>query len=293
MAVVELFAWMSELLIYRLGKVPQLNYLKFLELLGIELTRARPARAEITFPVQATFAEASVIVPLRTQVETETPDEEGPIVFETERALVALTAALDAVQTSNGLTYQDMSSANAEVGAGFQPFGATATRGQLRAIRLQLTAAVPERGNQSGRVGADHQRRHFEQRVRRDVAAAGHLRVGVLERQGLACAGFAEGRHRRVQPHRPCVYQCAARRLAGGRGDRQGHHAALLVARTLGERCLSARTASAGGADQHRASHPGADHRRRDSRRQQRAAGASLQGGQCTGARRYAAAHRR
>jgi len=40
MAVVQLFGWMTELLISRLGKIPKLNYLKFLELLGIELTEA-------------------------------------------------------------------------------------------------------------------------------------------------------------------------------------------------------------------------------------------------------------
>ena len=59
--LVELFAWMTELLVYRLGKVPQLNYLKFLELIGIELTPARPAIAEITFAVQKTFTEPYVM----------------------------------------------------------------------------------------------------------------------------------------------------------------------------------------------------------------------------------------
>ena len=39
-ALVELFAWMTDLLLYRLGKVPELNHLKFLELIGIELLPA-------------------------------------------------------------------------------------------------------------------------------------------------------------------------------------------------------------------------------------------------------------
>src|SRR5215469_18362141 len=38
MTVVQLLGWMTELLIYRLGKVPQQNYIKFLELIGIELS---------------------------------------------------------------------------------------------------------------------------------------------------------------------------------------------------------------------------------------------------------------
>ena len=39
MALVQLLAWMTDLLIYRLGQVPALNYLKFLELIGIERSR--------------------------------------------------------------------------------------------------------------------------------------------------------------------------------------------------------------------------------------------------------------
>jgi predicted phage baseplate assembly protein len=122
-ALVELFAWMTELLIYRLGKVPQLNYLKFLELIGFELTPARPAIAEITFPVQKTFTDPYVIVPLGTQVATEKADEQGPVVFETDRALIALTAALDAVQVFEQPTFRDVSAANDLHKAGFEAFG--------------------------------------------------------------------------------------------------------------------------------------------------------------------------
>ena len=39
-------AWLTEMLIFRMGKVPELNYLKFLELLGVELRPAQPALAE-------------------------------------------------------------------------------------------------------------------------------------------------------------------------------------------------------------------------------------------------------
>lgn len=130
MAVVEVFAWMTELLAYRLGKVPKLNYLKFLELLGIELTPARPAMAEVTFPVLQSFAEPYVIVPLHTQLETEEPDAQGrSIVFETERALVALTAPLDAIQTDNGVGFTDITALNENVGKGFHPFGPLARAG--------------------------------------------------------------------------------------------------------------------------------------------------------------------
>jgi predicted phage baseplate assembly protein len=124
MAVIELFGWMTELLIARLGQVPKLNYLKFLALLGIDLTPAQAARAEISFPVRPSYPEPYVIVPLHTQVQTLDPDEQGrSIVFETERALIALTAVLDAVLHDNGVRLKDLSAANTDPTAGFQPFG--------------------------------------------------------------------------------------------------------------------------------------------------------------------------
>jgi predicted phage baseplate assembly protein len=129
MALVQLMAWMADLLLARLGRVPKLNYLKFLELLGIELTPAQPARTEITFPVQAAFAEPFVIVPLHTQVSAQLPGLEQPVIFETEQALIALSARLDAVQVDQRLNMIDVSAANAELGSGFLAFGAAVRPG--------------------------------------------------------------------------------------------------------------------------------------------------------------------
>lgn len=144
MAVIELFGWMTELLIYRLGKVPQLNYLKFLELLGVELTPARPARAEVAFPLLPSYAEPYTIVPLHTQLQTAQPDADGrAIVFETERALVALGAKLDAVQSDNGVSVSDLSPLNASADAGFQPFGPTARPGSSVLFGFSSTLDFP------------------------------------------------------------------------------------------------------------------------------------------------------
>src|ERR1019366_2739236 len=49
MTLVQLFAWMTEILVYRINQVPNLNYIKFLQLLGIELAPAQPALANLTF----------------------------------------------------------------------------------------------------------------------------------------------------------------------------------------------------------------------------------------------------
>ncbi len=143
-ALVELFGWMTELLIYRLGKVPQLNYLKFLELIGFELTPARSAHAEITFPIQPSFAQPYVIVPKATQLATEKPDARGPIIFETDRALVALTAALDAVQVFEEPTYRDVTAANAAAKNGFETFGPRAAEGSALLLGFNTTLPFPE-----------------------------------------------------------------------------------------------------------------------------------------------------
>ncbi|MDQ2938666.1 MAG: putative baseplate assembly protein [Acidobacteriota bacterium] len=122
----QVFAWLSELLIYRMSKVPELNYIKFLQLLGIELTPAQPALAELTFPVVETNPESYVIVPLRAQVSAESSDGGPPIIFETDRALTALVARLAAVQVFEGFDYVDVTPENTEPELGFLPFGSLA-----------------------------------------------------------------------------------------------------------------------------------------------------------------------
>jgi predicted phage baseplate assembly protein len=143
MTMVELFAWMTELLVYRLNKVPQLNYYKFLELIGFELEAARPAKAEITFPMQATYALPTVTIPMATQV-TADSDDEGPVVFELDRALVAITATLDAVQVMEPPMFKDVSTANNEAKTGFAPFGNLARSGAALLLGFKSSLAFPE-----------------------------------------------------------------------------------------------------------------------------------------------------
>lgn len=125
-ALVELFAWLTELTIFRLNQVPLLNYVKFLQLIGIELNPARPAGATLVFPVQKGFAQTNVNVPPGTQVSADAPDGGTPIVFETQTALVALQTPLDAVMAFDGTYTVDVTPNNVTTSVGFQPFGALA-----------------------------------------------------------------------------------------------------------------------------------------------------------------------
>ena len=118
----QVFAWLSEMMLYRMNQVPQLNYLKFLELIGVELDPARAATAQVGFAVADGAGKDTVDVPARTQVGATGADGK-PVVFETVRPLRAVACELKNVQTYDGAQYGDTTSANAEPGAGYLPFG--------------------------------------------------------------------------------------------------------------------------------------------------------------------------
>ncbi len=123
MILAQTFAWLSEMLLFRMQRVPELNYVKFLQLIGIELLPALPARAEVTFTVADAAVTPTVNVPPRTQV-TATGDDGRPIVFETEQPLTAVACALTAVQTYDAAVWEDVTPLNAQPSPpGFQPFG--------------------------------------------------------------------------------------------------------------------------------------------------------------------------
>jgi len=53
MTLVQLFAWMTELTIYRLNRVPDKTYIHFLNFIGEERRRARPSVVPVTFSPKA------------------------------------------------------------------------------------------------------------------------------------------------------------------------------------------------------------------------------------------------
>src|SRR6266581_1381680 len=85
--LIELFAWLSEQTIYRLNRVPDRNYIKFLDLIGVRRGAPTPARADITFKIAG---DAVVTVPPATQVSTIPSGAEDGIIFETEKELNAV-----------------------------------------------------------------------------------------------------------------------------------------------------------------------------------------------------------
>jgi len=91
--LIELAAWMTDLLIYRLNQVPDKNYVAFLNLLGIKLRAPRAARALVRFSlVEGTVKQR---VPRSTQISTPQATEENTVTFETSRDVVVCAARPD------------------------------------------------------------------------------------------------------------------------------------------------------------------------------------------------------
>lgn len=141
--LLELFAWMTEMTIFRLNQVPDLNYIKFLQLLGIELNPAQPAQAEITFTL-STPGVASVIVPKGTQIAASGGD--APVTFETDESLVAIGATLAAIQVFDGFSYSVVTSANSATGQTYAPFGASAREGSALMLGFDSPVTFTDQG---------------------------------------------------------------------------------------------------------------------------------------------------
>ena len=86
--LIELFAWMTEMTIYRLNRVPDKLHVALLELLGIRLDGPSAARTDVRFRLAAPATESVAIPGGDTEVATpRTPNEES-IVFQVDEDFV-------------------------------------------------------------------------------------------------------------------------------------------------------------------------------------------------------------
>lgn len=125
--LIELFAWLSESIGYRLNQAPERCLLTFLGALGITPAAARPASTDLTFTVRQGET-APISVPARTAVASSVQTDDGPIVFETERGLDLMPLRLLSVQIA-GLADFELHTVDDTVPPQFRPFGADAQIG--------------------------------------------------------------------------------------------------------------------------------------------------------------------
>jgi predicted phage baseplate assembly protein len=137
--MLQLFAWLSDMMLFQMNQVPDRNYIKFLQLLNMELEPAQPAVAHLTFTPQVGASVESV--PQYAQISAQPPDGGDPVVFETEKGLDLIKVLLTDVQVYDGASFTVVTPANDVGGDTFRPFGWVPQVGS--ALYLGFTPADP------------------------------------------------------------------------------------------------------------------------------------------------------
>ena len=140
--LMQLFAWLSEMIIWRLNRVPEKNFVKFLELIGIEPTPPSPAHAELTFKLTAKKLNEAKLIPQGTRVALTEQVDGKPVIFETDDNLYAVSAELKDVQSFDSARFEIVTEAFRVPGKYFYPFGARPQRNS--ALYLGFDESFPE-----------------------------------------------------------------------------------------------------------------------------------------------------
>jgi predicted phage baseplate assembly protein len=98
-ALIEIFAWMTEMMLYRINHVPDALYERFLGLMGLRLHPPAAARADISFFLSGAVDE-EVTVPQGTEVATQRTEFEQSVVFVTDTDVVIRQPDLVAIHSS-------------------------------------------------------------------------------------------------------------------------------------------------------------------------------------------------
>lgn len=99
--LIELFAWMTDVALYRLNRVPDRNYVKFMELIGMRLQQAEAARTKLTFWLSAP-REDTFTIPTGTEVATLRTENDEEIIFTSDSPLQIRVPSISHVMTSTG-----------------------------------------------------------------------------------------------------------------------------------------------------------------------------------------------
>jgi predicted phage baseplate assembly protein len=105
-ALVELFAWMTEALLYRANQISEKNYVKFLEMIGVRLEPPRSARVPVTFYLSGPQAN-DVLIPFGTEAATLRTETSPAIIFTTEDDLNIRPPSLGCAYTERASHGQD------------------------------------------------------------------------------------------------------------------------------------------------------------------------------------------
>src|SRR3982074_3233623 len=94
--LVQLFAWLEEMILWRLNRVPEKNYIEFLKLIGIDLSPQAPANGDVPCPLTIAgpprngLPAIPVHHPGANQPATWRGKAPGGVIFETDSDLIAV-----------------------------------------------------------------------------------------------------------------------------------------------------------------------------------------------------------
>jgi predicted phage baseplate assembly protein len=139
--LIETFAMVTDQLLYRLNRVPDRLYLRFLELLGLQFVRPTSATTEVTFWLSAPQPD-TIRVPVGTEVATRRTPSDEAVRFETteELAIVPCSRLAVAVQPVGAPDAADQTD-EFTIGRPVAAFSAVPAEGD--AVLFGLSAAVP------------------------------------------------------------------------------------------------------------------------------------------------------
>lgn len=149
MALVQLHAWMTETILFDLNRVPDLNYIAFLNLIGLQPTPARPAWTELTFTLDKLDKPSDPLVvylPLGVRVAVDDPALQTEVAFETGISTTLVNAGFGAVISPGAnegsdrqlVTIFDGKAGTAVWAHSFDPFGLAPTADESLFVGLVL-----------------------------------------------------------------------------------------------------------------------------------------------------------
>jgi len=147
--LIELFAWLVEGLTYRLNRVPDKNYIAFLNLLGITREPAVPAHVFLTFTAQPPASgqpAIPVLVPKGTQAQTQGTETQAPIIFETDEDLNVLPTNLKTILQISSNTSSSNTSSGGQASRGRRARSAAMTTTYTYVNITPALAAPPANG---------------------------------------------------------------------------------------------------------------------------------------------------
>jgi predicted phage baseplate assembly protein len=139
--MLQLFAWLQEMILYRLNKVPQKNFVKFLELVGMDLNQPAPAKVDLTFTLSTKDLPDAVEIPAGTRVTLGDAGDGPPVIFETDETLLAVGGELKAIQSFDAARFELR-----QLGQPFSAFGKSPQ--QESAMYLGFDRPFPKGGDQ-------------------------------------------------------------------------------------------------------------------------------------------------